>query len=656
MQSKLLFIIGGVLASLSVWGQSAHQQDVLAVEHADCSYFGKDRAAFSEAGLNARGRQRFALSTLTESVMREMGSASGPEVSNFVPGGSRTYGQQATGSSASTIDSNIYGVLKAQNIQPAVKSNDYEFIRRVTLDLTGKVPQVARVKAFIADSSADKRAKYVDELLVSDAWVDKWTQYFGDQFKNTERVTFNGLVRYANGREAFYDYIKSALVTKKPYDQIARELISAEGGNSWDQGELNWILAGRVINGPAQDTYDQMASNVAETFLGMSQLNCVMCHNGRGHLDTLSLWGKSATRMDAWGMSAFFAPTNMALVRPDPTVNNSPYYWNVTSTRGRTYALNTTTGNRPSRAPVGTLNAVVPKYPFGGAAAVPASTLNLRQAAAAAVTSDFQFARASVNYMWKEFFSRGLVDPVKMFDPARLDPDNPPPAPWTLQPSNAKLLKELAQDFVNSGYDLKALQRQIVNSDTYQMSSRYDGVWNPSWEPLHARKLVRRLWAEEIIDAVAQTSGLPTSYTFGVDSTDPKKVLRVDWAMQLPSPNLRSGDIAGLMDSFFRGDRDENDRRPDGSDLQALSMMNSTFVTNRTKSAATGQSISLVRQNITLSDDELINTLFLTVLSRLPNDAERTSSTVALKSGNRITAAENLTWALYNKVDFLINY
>ena len=653
MHSKFFLTNGGFVALLlsSTLAANAGQQE-LPADHAECSYFGKDRAAFSETGLNAKSRQRHQYSDMTELVASRLAAP----VETFVPGGSRTSGQQTSANpSSATIDNNIYGVLKAKNITPADKTNDYEFIRRVTFDLTGKAPTLARTTSFVADKTADKRAKYVEELLAGDAWVDKWTQYFGDMLKNTETIPSIGLTRYSNGREGFYNYIKSSLAGNKPYDQMARELIASDGYNSWDQGELNWILAGRVVNGPAQDMYDQMASNVADTFLAVSQLNCVLCHNGRGHLDTLSLWGKQATRMDAWGFAAFFAPTGLALVRPDPTINNSPYYWTVSSTRGRAYALNTTTGNRPVRAPVGTVNTVVPKYPFGNTTA-PANSANLRQLAATAVTTDFQFARATVNYMWKEFFSRGLVDPVKMFDLARLDPDNPPPAPWTLQPSNAKLLKDLSQDFINAGYDLKALQRQIVNSDAYQMSSRYNGTWNPDWEPLHARKLVRRLWAEEITDAVAQTSGLPTTYTFGVDATDNKKTRSVLWAMQLPSPAVRSGDIAPILDTFFRGDRADNDRRPDGSDQQGLTMMNTLFVMNRTKSAVVGQNSSIVRQVINLPDDQLVDTLFLTILSRPPADAERFAANSALKSGNRLTAAENLTWALYNKVDFLFNY
>src|SRR6267143_1972888 len=93
-------------------------------------------------------------------------------------------------------------------------------------------------------------------------------------------------------------------------------------------------------------------------------------------------------------------------------------------------------------------------------------------------------------------------------DVARLDPDNLPEAPWPtdptqpwpLQASNPRLLNALAQDFINSKFDLQALMREIVNSRTYQLSARYDGTWNPAWENLFARKLVRRLWSEEIHD------------------------------------------------------------------------------------------------------------------------------------------------------------
>src|SRR6266567_6464031 len=139
------------------------------------------------------------------------------------------------------------------------------------------------------------------------------------------------------------------------------------------------------------------------------------------------------------------------------------------------YTLNTTTGNRPSRSPIGTQKTVSPIYPFTGE--TPASGENYRVALARIVTSDIQFSRATVNYIWKEFFGRGIVDPVNQFDPARLDPDNPPPDPWTLQPSNARLLNAMAQEFVADGFDIRNLMRKLTNSEAYQLSSKYDGEW-----------------------------------------------------------------------------------------------------------------------------------------------------------------------------------
>ncbi len=110
--------------------------------------------------------------------------------------------------------------------------------------------------------------------------------------------------------------------------------------------------------GPAQDIYDQQAANVAETFLGMAHMNCIMCHNGRGHLDLLSLWGKSATRTSAWNLAAFYSHTTQTRT-PSVAGQTQPYYWAVRDNmdpRAIDYRLNTTTGNRPARAPIGTVS------------------------------------------------------------------------------------------------------------------------------------------------------------------------------------------------------------------------------------------------------------------------------------------------------------
>ena len=270
-------------------------------------------------------------------------------------------------------------------------------------------------------------------------------------------------------------------------------------------------------------------------------------------------------------------------------------------------------------------------------------------------TNDFQFARAAVNYIWAQLFGRGIVDPPNTFDPARLDPDNPPPDPWTLQPTNAALLNALAQHFVASGYDLKALMREIATSDTYQLSSRYNGAWNVEWEPYFARKFVRRLWAEEAHDAVVQSSGALPSYSI-TGFTD-QGFAKPSFAMQLPDITGPGGDAQTVLDSFIRGNRDDQQRKSDGSILQALSLMNNNFVVQR--SHATGANASqLIAQNLGKGNAELINTLYLTILSRLPSGEEMQTAANWLSAGGstRTAAVQDLVWSLYNKVDFIFNY
>jgi hypothetical protein len=255
--------------------------------------------------------------------------------------------------------------------------------------------------------------------------------------------------------------------------------------------------------------------------------------------------------------------------------------------------------------------------------------------------------------MWEQFFGIGLVSPSDQFDPARLDPDNPPPDPWTLQPSNPRLLNALAQDFIDSKYDMKALMREIVNSQAYQLSARYDeSAWNASWETLFARKLVRRLWAEEIHDSIAQSSNIIPSYAVNGIGT-------VNWAMQFPKTYnmpFAASPITPFLDAFLRGSRDDEPRRGDGSISQALGLMNNSFVMNRTQATGSGTTASLLAKYINLPDDQMVTNLFLSALSRYPTAAEMKTALSNLQSGTRANEAENLLWELYNKVDFIFNY
>lgn len=658
MKSRAYITLASVGIAISgmtlVWGQSPEAPvNADHADHAECAYFGPKRAQFMENTLGTARRTRSSFSQETEAIVARLGGLDSTR--QFIPGGSRTFSSQKGSSSGNVVDKHIFGVLQEKGIQPAARTNDYEFVRRVSLDLTGRVPKPERVTAFVSDSDPDKRAKYVDELLNSAEWVDKWSMFFGDLYKNTDQVRATNTLRRAEGREAFYNWIYNSLKDGKAYNRMAFELIAAEGPNSWTQGELNWQIGNRTTGGPTQDHFDQMAAAAMETFLGNSHFNCIVCHNGRGHVDTLSLWGKSASRMQAYGFAAFFAQATFVQQprdqRPDPNI----YYWTVGLNRNGTYALNTTTGNRPPRQPVSGARVVAPVYPFGDAMTANAGE-SLRTAAARLVTSDFNFSRATVNYIWKELMVRGLVEPVNQMDPDRLDPDNPPPAPWTLQPSNAALLRDLAQDFIDNGYNLKSLMRRITTSDSYQLTARYDGQWNPSWDNLHARRLVKRLWAEEVYDAIAQTSNVAAPITITVSTRVPNGAVAmtrvVPAAMQTTSPASRGG-AAAFLNPFYPGDREDTERRRDGSDQQALTLMNNNFVMTRTRANAAG---GLLSKHINKTDRELVENLYHTVLSRMPDESERATAGAALTSGNRQQAAENLLWSLYNKVDFFFNY
>jgi len=623
-----------------------------ATGNADCSFFGADHDKIAAIGLRENLRSRFndrsqsgrgsRLGFLTMQVTSKIP----PEPPSaeikfpFEP----PYGNDP-GNYTNLIDGHIFPALVTAGVPPAKPTNDYEFIRRVTIDLTGRIPTKDRVLSFVADSSTDKRSRLVDELINSPEWLDKWTMYYGDLFQNTQQNT--QMVMYQPGALAMHNWIRDSLANGKPYDQMARELISVQGTNSYQTGEINWLVGGSMGGGPYQDHIDARAARMGQHLLGMAHINCVGCHDGAGHLDALSLWGKNAKRTEFWQLASFLSRTEAYLTRVDPNVAQ-PYYWglreNFNATYQQDYRLNTTTGNRPARQPAafGGKTNVAPVYPFSGRGPAPGE--NYRVALAREVTADFQFARAAVNYLWKEFFGIGIVDPPDFFDPLRLDENNPPPAPWTLQPSHPALLRELAQDFVGNGYNLKELMRKMVNSKAYQLSSRYNGTWNVTWERLFARRLVRRLWGEELHDSIVQSSGIVPNYNLGT-------VYGLkSYAMQFP--DTRNTYVQFVKD-FMNGNRDEEDRLQEVSIQQALNLMNNNVVTSR---VIAGNVNGLLGKSLSMTNDQLVDHLFLTVLSRYPTAAEKSTAVTSLQTGTRNQKAEQLLWSLYNKVDFIFNY
>jgi hypothetical protein len=538
------------------------------------------------------------------------------------------------------IDSYIFSALEARGMAPANLTNDAEFLRRVTLDLTGRIPSAEQVSTFQSDFYPRKRQRMIDLLLATPEWEDRWTMWLGDLLKNNVRSTQN--VRYAEGRDAFNRFIRSSLAENKPYNRFVAEVITASG-DSFENGAVNFNLGGRMSMGPVQDTYDKQWVQVAGTFLGLKNFDCVLCHDGAGHLDAVNLWASQVTRAQAWGLAAFFSRLRFTRY---PRENIASFIAQDAAAGG--YTLNTDSGNRPTRAPAeGQPRNVTPQYLFSGRRA--GLSENYRQVLAEEVTSDFQFARATVNYIWAHFFGIGIVDPPDAFDLARLDPNNPPPEPWTIQPSHPQLLDELARFFIANNYDLKALMREITNSNAYQLSSRYEGPWNPVDAPWQARHLVRRLDAEELHDALAQASGIPGNMRLR-EYPEP-----IQWAMQLPDTQTPGGAVGAFLDTFLRGDRDENPRRRDLSVAQALDLMNDPFVIARSRASnPNGMLARLLASEV--DNETFVRTLYMSVLSRYPTSDEVVTSVNLLASGPRRQRAEDLLWSLYNKVDFVFNY
>jgi hypothetical protein len=334
-------------------------------------------------------------------------------------------------------------------------------------------------------------------------------------------------------------------------------------------------------------------------------------------------------------------------------VSQQPLYAKFVVSEAATgeYQLNTTTGNRSARSVQNGINRVDPRYLNGER--VPANA-NRRVALANFITNDPQFSRAIVNYVWEKMMVVPFVSPSNAFDPARLDPNNPPPAPWTLQPTNPELLEALSQWFRDNGYDLRALMALIAKSNAYGLSSSYPGNWKPEYVPYYARRYARRLDAEEIHDAIVKAAGVMPTYTLEYDTNYP--LAPVNWAMELPDTRepRSNGTAAQFMNAFGRGDRDQTTRDYSGSPAQALNMMNHPFVMSRIHNNNNGSTVQrLLRTNDPFA---VIEGLYLSTLNRFPSEAEVNIATAVIRRLGILRGAESLQWALLNKLEFIYSY
>ncbi len=541
------------------------------------------------------------------------------------------------------IDQVLFQKMAADGVAAAPRTTDAEFLRRIYLDLSGRIPTPEQAEAFLNDPDSNKRAVLVEQLLAAPSYADQLTLFYANKFKVTrahESVS-------SPGRDVFHKFLRDAIASDRPYDEFARELLSAKGEVDSSPG-TQFFARWMDVNGPIQDSWDDITDKISTIFLGY-KTECVSCHNGRAHLEKINLHLSRRTRKEFWEQSAFLS--RMFYVRwSDDPIGFRPRIILVDRDYG-TYSgavPATNPGNRPAREGA----VVTPKY-FGTGVAPP--TGEWRRELANAIVSDRQFARAAVNHIWDYFFGFGIVDPPDAWDMDRVDPASPPPGDWPLQNSHPELLDQLARSFVSDNYKLKSLIRQIVSSDAYQLSSRYDGQWKPGFTRYFARYQARRLSAEQLYDSTITATR--TEQPMVIGSSGRVAV----YANQLPDPTEPISDfrVVDFMNQLGRGNWMTIDRSTEPTLLGLLYQMNDSQIVNRSLGLANSNVPATNRVHQVdakaTTDEDAISAIYLATLTRHPTDRE-TTLILSRRSGPRYQWLSDVQWALLNKLDFTFNY
>ncbi|MFN0056474.1 MAG: DUF1549 domain-containing protein [Planctomycetales bacterium] len=356
------------------------------------------------------------------------------------------------------IDEQVFANLQALGVPPSEVCDDATFLRRVTLDIAGRLPTEPEVAAFRAHPPETRRDQVIDALLqggdYADYFANKWTALLKNRRDDSSDIVSNF---------AFHAWVRDSLLANKPYDQFVRELLAATGtviGNP----PVAWY---KRVKEPKQQLED-----VAQLFLGV-RMQCAQCHH-----HPFERWSQD----DYYSLAAFFSQVGR---KPSATRGEDLIFHR----RGVATATNIKTGAKLRPAALG--DAITPI----AADADP----RLKLADWLRSPANPFFARALVNRYWKHFFQRGLIEPE---DDIR---DTNPP-------TNPELLHALERHFIGSGFDLKDLVRQITRSHAYQLSSA-PNQYNLVDRQNYSRYYPRRLPAEVLLDAIDAVAETQTDFT-----------------------------------------------------------------------------------------------------------------------------------------------
>ncbi len=537
------------------------------------------------------------------------------------------------------IDEQIFGKMERDGIPHAPMADDREFIRRVTLDLTGRLPSTSDLREFLADSAPDKRERLIARLLDSPEFVDKWAYFFMDLLRANGKM--------GKGHQLFHYMMKESLAADRPYDDLVRSIISASAKSNLVVAAVNPVVREHVEGKPGQvehgddlakvqqlDTHDELTVLFGKAFLGIN-LSCISCHDGARHLEQVNAYLTTKTRGDFFQQAAFWGRARYI-----------PHVEHTEAIMGH-FIVDDLASGYDTQGP-----SMLRMPRFGGPndpkfvlTDEPARTgEDPRDELGRMLTSHPQFARATVNMFWAKLMGFGIVDPVDEFDLLRLDPNHLPEGWSEAQPSHPELLEKLAVSFEKSGYSLKSLFALICNSSAYQLSAQFPGEWSETYTRYYARKYVRMLSAEELHDAIATVTGRPGKFKEGDDI--------VPMAMQLSLPRA-SGDLKSFMQAFGQANRASPPPPLVPSPLQPIMLMRSPVVNDRVLAKDDSRVQRLLE---TYQDNgKVVDEMFLGALSREPAGEERDLAVSALTK-DRVEGAQNLQWALLNLVEFLYNF
>src|SRR5580692_387615 len=416
------------------------------------------------------------------------------------------------------IDREIDAKLERLRIQPSPTAGDAEFLRRVSLDLTGLLPPPETVRAFVADPAPSrvKRSKMIDRLIASPAYVDHWTVKWGDLLQSSRKYLGE------KGAYEFQQWIRDSVAANKPYDKLVHELLTARG-SSYDDPAANFFRVTREAKPTMEKT--------TQVFLGVRMV-CAQCHD-----HPFERW----TQTQYYQMAAFFSAVGL---RAGYEVGEE-----IVFDQRSDYEMKNPKGRVIKPEFLLALNAPLP---------VPGDQRR-RDALAQWLTSKENpfFAKAIANRIWSYFFGRGIIDPV---DDIRAS--NPA--------TNPALLEALTKDVLDHNFDLQHLMRTIVNSRAYQASFiANDRNQNDRDNFSHA--MPRRLSAEELMDAVSFAAGARPNFPEVPEDT---------MAGQLVDPHIGQEGFLDVFGRPPRESSCECERRTDFSLPQALNLVNGKTISD----------------------------------------------------------------------------